>query len=181
MVDKHPAARRLPNVAGLGASNLGLVPTVDSEAVTAGLKSFGKHSGAGTSGLRPFHLKQALVPAHADQVIDHLTTVVNLLVRGQAHADVSPWLCGAFLMALPKKDGTSRPIAVGEVLRRLAAKVLCASYQEQARSYLWPLQIGVAQPLGTEVGLQVARQWCWRNRNKADQVFLKLESRLCKI
>jgi hypothetical protein len=78
-------------------------------------------------------------------------------------------------MALPKKDGTSRPIAVGEVFRRLAAKTLCAAFKEQACGYLWPLQIGVAQPLGTEVGLQVARQWCYRNRLSPNKVLLKLD------
>ena len=169
---KHPEARQHPDLTSLGAASRGLVPAVDADNVAAALKTFNKHSGAGPSGLRPFHLKQALVPAYSDQVLDHLTAMVNLLVRGEAHTDVSPWLCGALLMALPKKDGNYRPIAVGEVLRRLAAKTLCAAYQEQARSYLWPLQIGVAQPLGTEVGLQVARQWCFRNRSANNMVFL---------
>ena len=114
-------------------------------------------------------------PAYSDQVIEHLTAVVCVLVAGQAHADVSPWLCGATLMALPKKDGTARPIAVGETLRRLAAKVLCSAYREQASKYLWPLQIGVAQPLGTEVGLQVARQWCQRQGSAPNKVFCKLD------
>ena len=175
MVRKHPAASRHPDLARLGASNVGLAPAVDALAITAALKSFNKHSGAGPSGLRPFHLRQALVPAHSDQVVDHLASLVNLLVRGEAHNDVSPWLCGALLMALPKKDGTSRPIAVGEVFRRLAAKVLCQAYQDQARNYLWPLQIGVAHPLGTEVGLQVARQWCFRHRRSPNMVFVKLD------
>ena len=162
MARKHPPARQHMDLTRLGTSRSGLAPSVDAEAITAALKSFNKHSGAGPSGLRPFHLRQALVPAYADQVVDHLVGLVNVLVRGEAHTDVSPWLCGALLMALPKKDGSCRPIAVGEVLRRLAAKTLCAAYQEQARNYLWPLQIGVAQPLGTEIGLQVAHQWCYR-------------------
>jgi hypothetical protein len=97
------------------------------------------------------------------------------MIRGQAHQDVAPWLCGAVLMALPKKDGSARPVAVGETLRRLAAKVLCRSCQGQARTYLWPLQIGVALPLGAEVGAQVARQWCQRNQTNPDKVFVKLD------
>ena len=78
-------------------------------------------------------------------------------------------------MALPKKDGGARPIAVGEVYRRLAAKTLCTAFREAARDYLWPLQIGVAQPMGSEVGLQVARQWCYRNRQDPNKVFVKLD------
>ena len=175
MRSKHPSATAVPDLARLGAANVGLVPFASADDVAVALASFGKHSGAGPSGLRPFHLKQALTPAHKDQVLDHLSSMVNLLIKGQAHPDVSPWLCGALLMALPKKDGSARPIAVGEMFRRLAGKVLCASYRDAIRDYLWPLQIGVAQPLGTEVGLQVARQWCYRNRQNASQVFVKLD------
>ena len=156
MSSKHPTSPNTLDMARLGAPNMGLVPQVDADATLKSVKSFNKHSGAGPSGMRPFHLKQALTPVHADQVAEHLTSTITLLIRGQAHADVSPWLCGALLMALPKKDGGLRPIAVGEVLRRLAAKTLCAAFQEQARNYLCPLQIGVAQPLGTEAGMQVA-------------------------
>ena len=175
MVAKHPRATSQPDLSRLGAPSLGLVPGVDAEAVLGAVKSFNKHSGAGPSGLRPFHIRQSLVPAHSDQVVEHLLKMVNLMVRGEAPKDIAPWLCGASLMALPKKDGSSRPIAVSEVLRRLAAKVMCAAYQEQARDYLWPLQVGVAQPLGTEVGLQVSRQWCGRHRNVPNAVFLKLD------
>ena len=146
---------------------------MDAESVLSAIRSFNQHSGAGPSGLRPLHLKESLGPANADQVLDNLTTLVNTLVRGQAHRDVSPWLCGATLTALPKKDGSSRPVAVGEVLRRLTAKTLCACFQQQAREYLWPLQLGVAQPLGTEVGLQASRQWCLRNSLDVEAVFIK--------
>ena len=73
-------------------------------------------------------------------------------------------------------DGIPIPSsAVGEKYRRLAAKTLCVAYRETARDYLWPLQIGVAQPLGTEAGLQVARQRCARHYNDPGKVFVKLD------
>ena len=40
---------------------------------------------------------------------------------------------------------------------------------------LFPLQIGVAQPLGTEVGIRVARQWFQRNTGDQDKVLLKVD------
>ena len=104
MKNKHPEARQHPDLSSLGPASRGLVPAVHADDVAAALKTFNKHSGAGPSGLRPYHLRQALVPAYSDQVLDHLTGMVNLLVRGEAHADVSPWLCGAVLMALPKTN-----------------------------------------------------------------------------
>ena len=36
-----------------------------------------------------------------------------------------PWLCGAPLTALLKKNGGFRPIAVGEILCRLASRLCC--------------------------------------------------------
>ena len=60
---KHPPASQPPDLARSGAANCGLVPAVDAEAVVIALKSFSTHSGAGPSGLRPFHLRQALESA----------------------------------------------------------------------------------------------------------------------
>jgi hypothetical protein len=79
---------------------------------------------AGPSGLRPQHLKDALVPGLRDEVLRHMAHVVNLLGRGEAPADVQPWLCGASLVALPKEGGDLRPVAVGDTLRRLVGKAL---------------------------------------------------------
>ena len=101
--------------------------------------------------------------------------MVNLLAKGEAPLCLAPFLAGASLTALPKEDGSVRPIAVGGCWRRLVGKTLCKAYQEQARSILWPLQIGVAQPLGTEVGLQAARQWFERHSQDPEAVFLKVD------
>ena len=40
---------------------------------------------------------------------------------------------------------------------------------------LFPLQIGVALPLGTEVGFKTAEQWFRRNRQNTNSVFVKLD------
>jgi hypothetical protein len=57
-------------------------------------------------------------------------------------------------------------------LRRIVSKVVCVAYQDQARSLLWLLQIGVGQPLGAEVGFQTARRWCERHAGDPIAVFL---------
>ena len=46
------------------------------------------------------------------------------LIRGQQPAEHRDLFCGARLIALPKKTAGIRPIAIGETLRRLAAKCL---------------------------------------------------------
>ena len=172
---KHPLAARPVDLSALGPPSRGLVPDIDRDDVDKAIRSFHPHSGGGPSALRPIHLKEALQSPHTDEVLEHITAVTVLLAQGRAPQRLAEFLAGASLVALPKKDGSIRPVAVGEVLRRLVAKVLCAAYQDEARNYLWPLQIGVAQPLGCEVGLHTAQQWFHRNRDNKRAVFLKVD------
>ena len=66
-------------------------------------------------------------------------------------------------------------MAVGEVWRRLTAKFLCVAYKEQTSSFFFPQQIGVGQPLGTEIGLETARQWSSRNKENPSSVLVKID------
>jgi len=88
---------------------------------------------------------------------------------------VQPFLAGARLIALPKKDGGVRPVAVGECFRRLVGKCLCQSTRDDARKHLWPLQSGVAVPLGVECGVHVVREWFDRNAEDESKLLLKID------
>ena len=57
------------------------------------------------------------------------------------------------LAALPKKDGSVRPIAVGEYFRRLTAKCLCATCKDQASEFFWPLQQELLMALNAELAV----------------------------
>ena len=87
----------------------------------------------------------------SDQAISAVLDVVNLFARGEAPTSIAPYLCGASLLALKKKDDGIRPIAVGEILLRLVAKCLCRLSSQKAASLLVPLQVGVGIPGGCEV------------------------------
>ncbi len=65
----------------------------------------------------------------------------------------------ASLAALPKDDGDLRPIAVGEVFRRLASKCLASVSRESARSLLEPSQLGVGSRRACEAIVHVVRKW----------------------
>ncbi len=115
-------------------------------AVLKGVRSFPNASAPGPSGLRPSHLQEAIrcpSPDCAAQALTTLTSLVNLLAAGRAPPSVLPHLCGATLLASPKKSGGHRPIAVGEVLRRLTSKCLASTSRSSAISSLTPLQLGV--------------------------------------
>ena len=62
-----------------------------------------------------------------------MAAVANVLARGDAPPELAPFLGGASLFALEKKGGGVRPIAVGEILRRLVGKVLCKIAQDSAK------------------------------------------------
>ena len=117
------------------------------------LRSFPTGSAPGPSGLRANHLKEAVFyssPHRASLTLQYLTGVVNLLCAGRAPRAVVPHLCGAYLLPCRKKDGGLRPIAVGEVLRRLTSKCAARAVLSNALQLLSPLQVGVGLPGGCD-------------------------------
>ena len=67
-------------------------------------------------------------------------------------------MCGARLHAAAKKDGGIRPIAVGNILRRLTAKTIARRVQERAATILAPHQLGVGVHNGCESILHTVRK-----------------------
>ena len=64
-----------------------------------------------------------------------LTRFVNLLLSGRADHRLSPLLVGAPLTGLLKPEDGVRPIAVGEVLRRLVSRLGSAAALSRLRSF----------------------------------------------
>lgn len=118
------------------------------------------------------HLREALASAHGDV---QLTAVVLLLIRGEARPEIAPHFAGATLHALPKGGADVRPIAVGETLRRLTAKCLCADVREPAEAWLGSLQVGVGARHSAEAVVHAARQWVQRHAGQREQVLLKID------
>ncbi len=130
-------------------------------AIRKGVLSFPHGSSPGPSALRPSHLREAIrfpSPDQADRLLASLTRFVNLLAAGQAPPSIKPFLCGASLLASRKKSGGHRPIAVGEVLRRLVSKCLASQVRQSAISILAPLQLGVSVQGGCEAIVHAVSQ-----------------------
>ena len=102
--------QKLPRARGGEAERLAQLPPVaaaaalrvQAEELEKAIRSFNRGSGAGPTGLRPQHIKEAIVPGWRDEVLRLTTQFVNLLLSGEAWPDAQPWLCGATLTALPK-------------------------------------------------------------------------------
>jgi len=136
MRQKHPAAtytdrRSRPALRPVDPS---AALQLDEEAIAKSIRSFPKGSAGGLSGLRPQHLQDALTTGSGHEFLRQLTALCNFLLRGGTPDDVGAWLLGAKLAALRKPDSTLRPIAVGEVLRRLVGKAAAAEVTPDLRA-----------------------------------------------
>lgn len=166
----HPPGRLVPH-----AHDLPPAVEVALDSVHRALRHFPLDSAPGPSGLRVQHLLDACTPGSSDGFLQQLTAVVNLLGQGRACAEVAPFLAGASLAAVPKPCGGVRPLAVGEVLRRLVGKCLMAAARDDARAFFWPAQVGVAIKSGAEKAIHAAQQWHARNSHTSDRVAVKLD------
>ena len=132
---------------------------VETIAVEGALKSFPPGSSGGPDGLTAQHIRDLLGCSAGPRLLSSLTSLVNLLLRGDLCPVVNAILFGGRLIALRKKDGGVRPIAIGYTLRRLAAK--CANFfaVNKVLSLLLPLQVGVGVPGGAEAAVHAFRRF----------------------
>ena len=168
----HPVQPAVPITP---AQALPLGPDITPALVGRALRSFPASSAPGPSGLRVQHLRDACLPGSTDSFLDQLTTLVSFLSNGQACPAAAPFLAGANLVAAPKPKGGLRPIAIGEVLRRLTGKCLMESVQTAAREHFFPAQIGVAVPGGAEAAVHAVRAWTTQHAQASSKVLVKLD------
>ena len=101
-----------------------------------------------------------------------LRDIINLLASGEVPVVVSKHLAGGSLIALLKSEEDLpldiRPIAVGEALRRLVGKCVCAVEKSKASDFFAPYQFGVACAAGAEMvihGLRSCMDDHWTDEN----------------
>ena len=89
------------------------------------VKHFKAGSAPGPSGLRAEHLKEigGRGQGRGMACLVALTGVLNKMSAGKMPEEAAPYFCGANLFTAIKKQGGIRPVAVGEVLRRLCYAV----------------------------------------------------------
>jgi hypothetical protein len=115
--------------------------TLNAEDIQASLRIFLKGSAPGASALRHSHIEGMITapsPQAAATALEALVSLENTLASGRAPSSFATWLCGALLTALAKPNRSVRPIAVGELIRRLVAKCLMARAKQSAQALLAP-------------------------------------------
>ena len=120
---KHPQAPSDRRLAAEFKCNMRFMPLqVSPEDVVRNLKTFPVSSSGGLDGLTAQHLSDLLAGAPDEQFKTNLPDFLNVVLQGDLPTEVMEILFGRRLIALQKKDGGVRPIALGYTLRRLAVK-----------------------------------------------------------
>ena len=153
-----------------------LSPSISEEAVVKAIHSFPNGSAGGPDGLSPQHLKDmtgASAQSGGPALLRALTSLTNIILQGKIPRAVCPFFFGASLVALEKKEGGVRPIAVGCTLRRLAAKTASSHIMEAMGALLAPRQLGYGTPHGAEAAVFAARLFL--DNLQPNEVILKLD------
>jgi Reverse transcriptase (RNA-dependent DNA polymerase) len=113
--------------------------------------------------------------AQREHLEAEITKWVNKLLSGSLDREVAPYIASAPLIPLRKPDGGTRPIAVGEIWRRLASKCAVRMVQGQLSNYLQPLQVGVAVKNGAESVILEAQHFVDQHGNNSNKVLVLLD------
>ncbi len=150
LLKKHPqSVTQLPPIEDRPSEPI----QVDFSQVATALRSFPCGSAGGGSGIRASHIYEALSTIPLDEnnyCLKALTAFINTLLRGKISSRLSPFIAGAVLVALKKKDNGIRPIAIGEVYRRICSKLCSKASRFLQKSHFEPLQLGVGTSSGCE-------------------------------
>ena len=133
---------------------------VSDDEILKAVRSFPAGSSGGPDGIRPQHILDLLNDRVAGPILlPALTAFTNMLLNGECPDAVRQILFGGRLIAIGKKDGGVRPIAIGYTLRRLAAKCANSYVSSKIASLLSPIQVGVGVKGGCEATVHAVRRF----------------------
>ena len=117
------------------------------------VQKLNKETSAGVSGWTNEFLKTLCDPSYNDQAngfLGSLTVILNMMIKNEFGSSYR-WSASR-LVFLPKPDSPDlRPIAIGEVIRRVLGKVTLRKFRDRIIEIMGELQYGVGMPGGCEV------------------------------
>ena len=177
---KHPAAHRdtdLPDAPDAECIRNSL--QISEAQAKKAIMSFPAGSTGGFDLLTPQHLKDLISKPTGEagvRLLQSITCLSNILLRGKLPQDVLPFFFGASLIAFTKPNGGIRPIAIGNVFRRLTAKAAASAVKGDIQGKLFRHQLGVGVPCGAEALVHSARSFCNAHSCSPDPIlFLKID------
>jgi hypothetical protein len=138
---KHPIGHENP----FGNANPTPGQNIEEVTIRKAIRSINREKAPGLSGWTRPLLDIAIYTANSP-VIKALTHLANMIRQGTAPG--VDLLCASRLIGLQKPDGGVRPIAIGDLIYKVALKaILLTSFRP---SMLLPNQLGVSTPGGVE-------------------------------
>ena len=158
LTERNPAPnkdRQQFNDANLTAA----IQLSEKEILTA-ICSFPAGSSGGPNGVQPKHILDLVSCKKAGhKLLTAITGFVNMLLDGVCHSDVISVLFGGNLTALMKRSSGIRPIVVGYMWHRIAAKCVNAFAISSLGDYFAPTQLGVGISGGCEAAVLAVRRF----------------------
>ena len=129
------------------------------------LESFPVGSSGGLNGLTAQHIldKPSVGSEIRRVLLANLVEVCDIVALGTVHADARDIVYASWLIAAAKPSGGLRPIAIGNTLRRLTAKILLARVRASVSTLLSPRQLGCAARGGSEIAVHSVRTYLHGN------------------
>jgi hypothetical protein len=124
---KHPQPSRKLIFPNLNLTDCQILSVNETE-VKKAINSFPCGSAAGIDGFRPQFLKHMISVSAGEagqRALSSISLLCNFLLSGKITNEICRFILGAFLCALKKKYRGIRHIAIGNIFRRLAAKIGC--------------------------------------------------------
>ena len=144
LATKHPLQRQIPEYEEPKPDSL---LNLNQQSLSRLIRSAPRGSGNGPSGWRYEHLRALIADR---QICDYLHILCSAIASSSPPKQAITLLSASRLVALPKGVNDVRPIAIGEVLRRITAKAICSEKQTDFQSFFCPIQHGVATEGGVE-------------------------------
>ncbi len=149
---------------------------VASESVVRAMAlRFNRSSSGGLDGVTAQHFLDFMAESSATDILKVTTDFVNLVLGGRTAAVARPFFFGARLIAINKKDGGVRPIAVGNILRRLSGKVLVKMMEKEALSFCGARQVGIGTSGGCEIMASSFSKFIRYTGNNTEKCTLKID------
>ena len=132
---------------------------VSEDAVKTVIRSFLACSPGGPDDIRPQHILDMINNNETGPaLLTSITNIVNMLLRGELHRDISPFLLGGRLITLEKKSGAFRPIAVDYTFRRIVTKYAFTFALNFLGNKLLPIRLDLGSSGGCEAAVHAARR-----------------------
>ena len=149
---------------------------VSTEDISEALQSFPNGSSGSVDSLTPQHLKDMFlnVPegVNKDRNLSRLSNFFYAVINQDIPSSIRSIFFGARLLALNKKCGGIRPIAIGNCLRRMAAKLINKYANRFFKSHFLPFQFGAGAKCGTEYVIHSTRSFV---ENNPKAVIIKID------